>query len=152
VHKHNRQTDRRRDRQTERQDYYGNTALYTKVHCTVKTSIISPRKRLYFTVGRFKWINLSVYNCLQCCDAVGWTAGRVSRNWVVRYWCGYLSGVRCKWFACGPADATANPSSLVPVKSRIVYLSGASLHRLSWKKGCSMDVVVVVVVVCLVFT
>jgi len=33
------------------------------------------------------------------------------------------------------------PSSLAPVKSRIVYLSGAGLPRLSWKKrplkGCS---------------
>ena len=41
----------------------------------------------------------------------------------------------CKWFAYGPADATATQSSLVSVKSRMVYLSGASLHRLSWKKG-----------------
>ena len=40
----------------------------------------------------------------------------------------------------GPADATATPSSLGPVKPRMVYLSGAGLHRLSWKrplKGCS---------------
>jgi len=37
-------------------------------------------------------------------------------------------------FACGPADATATPSSLAPAKSRMVYLSGASLPRLSWKK------------------
>jgi len=29
------------------------------------------------------------------------------KNWVVRYWHGCLSGVRCKWFACGSADATA---------------------------------------------
>jgi len=27
-------------------------------------------------------------------------------NGVVRYWRGYLSGARCKWFAYGPADAT----------------------------------------------
>jgi len=39
------------------------------------------------------------------------------KNWVVRYWHGYLSGARCKWFAYGPADATATPSSLAPVKS-----------------------------------
>ena len=57
-----------------------------------------------------------------------------------------LSGVRCKSFACGPADATATLSSLVPVKSRMLYLSGAGLSRLSWKKGRQMDVVVVVVV------
>ena len=32
------------------------------------------------------------------------------KNWVVRYWHGYLSGVRCKWFArYGPADVTATP-------------------------------------------
>ena len=29
---------------------------------------------------------------------------------------------------------TATPSSLAPVKSRVVYLSDASLPRLSWKK------------------
>jgi len=29
-----------------------------------------------------------------------------------------------------------HPSSLASVKSRMVYLSGASLHRLSWKKRC----------------
>ena len=40
-------------------------------------------------------------------------------------------GARCKWFA---ADATATPSSLAPVKPRMVYLSGAGLPRLSWKK------------------
>jgi len=48
---------------------------------------------------------------------------------------GYLSGARCKWFAYGPADATTSPLSLAPVKSRMVYLSGAGLPRLSWKKG-----------------
>jgi len=57
------------------------------------------------------------------------------KNLVVTYWRGYLFGARCKWFACGPADATATPSSLAPVKSRMVYLSDAGLPRLSWKKG-----------------
>jgi len=51
------------------------------------------------------------------------------------WWRGYLSGARCKWFAYSPADATATLSSLAPVKSRMVYLSGASLLRLSWKKA-----------------
>jgi len=37
--------------------------------------------------------------------------------------------------AYGPTDATATPSSLASVKSRMVYLSGAGLPRLSWKKG-----------------
>ena len=35
----------------------------------------------------------------------------------------------------GPSDATATPSSLASVKSRMVYLSGAGLPGLSWKKG-----------------
>jgi len=55
--------------------------------------------------------------------------------WVVRYWHGYLCGVRCKWFAYGPTDATATQSSLAPVESRMLCLSGAGLPRLSWKKG-----------------
>jgi len=61
---------------------------------------------------------------------------RPIKNWVMGYWRGYLSGVWCKWFAYGPANATATPSSLASVKSRMVYLSGASLPRFSWKKGC----------------
>ena len=41
-------------------------------------------------------------------------------NWVMRCWLGCLSGVRCKWFANGPADATATLSSLASLKSRLV--------------------------------
>ena len=33
-----------------------------------------------------------------------------------------------------PADAIATPSSLASVKSRMVYVSGAGLPRLSWEK------------------
>jgi len=32
---------------------------------------------------------------------------RPVKNWVLGYWRGYLSGVFCKWFAYGPANATA---------------------------------------------
>jgi len=38
-------------------------------------------------------------------------------------------------YAYGPAGATATLSSPASVKSRIVYLSGAGLPRLYWKKG-----------------
>jgi len=48
----------------------------------------------------------------------------------------YLFEARYKWFAYGPADAIATLFTLAPVKSRMVYLSGAGLPRLSWKKGC----------------
>jgi len=56
-------------------------------------------------------------------------------TWVVRYWCGYLSETRCKWFACGTADATAIWSSSLKIQNGLPYY--ASLPRLSWKK---MDV------------
>ena len=58
----------------------------------------------------------------------------------MRCWRGCLSGLRCKRFAYGSAHATATPSSLASVKSRMVYPSGTGLPRLSWKKrplnGC----------------
>jgi len=67
-----------------------------------------------------------------------WLGGRKGiwpvKIWVVRNWHGYLSGARCKWFAYCPADASATPWSLAPVKSRMVYVSGARLPRLSWKR------------------
>jgi len=72
------------------------------------------------------------------------------KNWVMRYWCGYLSGPRCRLFAYGPADATAIPKShhrLPYLNSDWYYLSGASLARLSWKRGRYTAVVVVAVVV-----
>jgi len=77
---------------------------------------------------------------------VWWQEGHPAcKNWVVRYLRGYLCGVRCKWFAAyGPADATVTPSSLAPVKSRMVYFSSAGLPRLSWKKDRETNVVVVV--------
>jgi len=61
---------------------------------------------------------------------------------VVRYWHGYLSGARYRWFADGPGDATATPSSLARVKSRMVYLPfWCRLTRVVLKKrplnGCS---------------
>ena len=39
---------------------------------------------------------------------------------LMRCWRGYLSAARCKWFAYGPADATATLSSLASLKSRMV--------------------------------
>ena len=51
----------------------------------------------------------------------------------MRCWCGYQSGTRCKWFADGPAGTTVTASSLVSLKSRMAYLSGASLPMLFWE-------------------
>jgi len=44
----------------------------------------------------------------------------LSYNWVMSCWHGFMSGARCKWFAYGPTDATASPSSLASLESRWV--------------------------------
>jgi len=77
-------------------------------------------------------------------------AGRQERhltckNWIVGCWHSYLSGVRCKWFACGPANATATPSSLASLKSRMVLPYRCRLTQVVLEKRplnvCSVVVV-----------
>jgi len=51
----------------------------------------------------------------------------------MRCWHGYLSGVRCKWFAYGAADGTTTTWSFASLKCRYNLFS-AGLSRLSWKK------------------
>jgi len=88
----------------------------------------------YYTSFVFMYIHYFAFSALKL--LVGRQEGHPAcKNWAVRYWPGYLSGARCKWFAYGPADATPTPSSLAPVKSRMVYLSGAGLPRLFWKRA-----------------
>jgi len=86
-----------------------------------------------------------VHFCLQCSDTVGWgwASGRTSGLWKTERWThvnwlpswygikivakflccciiGYLYGMRYKWFAYSPADATTTPSSVASLKSRLV--------------------------------
>ena len=62
---------------------------------------------------------------LRCCGTafsaltllVGRQEGHLAcKNWLIRCWRGYLPGARCRWFAYGPADATATPSSVASLK------------------------------------
>ena len=62
------------------------------------------------------------------------------KNWVMRCWCwcGYMSEIRCRLFACGPADATAipKPRYLLPhFNLDWFYLSGTGLPGLFWKRA-----------------
>jgi len=60
------------------------------------------------------------------------------KNWVMRCWCGYLSGARCRLFAYGPANATASENPIIScliLSPDWFYLSGTGLPRLSWKSG-----------------
>jgi len=101
------------------------------VWCFLYTSCLLPLS------GTFKSVNAQFMNCVlpsvlwHC-----WLCIRKSiqplKNWVLRYWHGYLSGARCKWSTYGPADAVATLSSLNP---ELFNLSSASLPRLSWKEA-----------------
>jgi len=56
--------------------------------------------------------------CLQYCYTVGLWVGRqeehpACKNRVKKCWCGYLSGVRCRLFAHGPADATVYQNPII---------------------------------------
>ena len=65
------------------------------------------------------------------------------KNWVMRCWRGYLSGVRCRLFAYGPAECTASPNSIISclIKSRLVLPFWYRLTRVILEKrplnGCS---------------
>ena len=72
---------------------------------------------------------------------------RTIKNGVMRCWCGYLSGAKCKWFAYGPADATANPSSLASLKSRMILPLWYRLTQVVLEKRPLNEYEVVVVVV-----
>jgi len=66
-----------------------------------------------------------------------WLGGRKDIQPVKTEWWG-ASMVIClelgvKWFAYGPADATATPSSLASVNPEWFCVSGAGLPRSSWK-------------------
>jgi len=92
--------------------------------------------------------------CIQCLTLlVGHQEEHLAcKNWVMRFWHGYLSGTRCKWFAYGPADATAIISwfikiqigltCLVPLTQVVLYkrpLNGCLSVCLScWRSRCVM--------------
>ena len=74
---------------------------------------------------------------------------RACKNQVMRCWCGYLFGARCRLFAYGSVDATAiskPPSSLASYKSRQVlpfwyWLTDVVLEKRPLN-GCSIKITV----------
>jgi len=76
-----------------------------------------------------------VLSCCCCCCCVRKSILPVKLS--DRCWCGCLSGVRCRLFAYGPADAAAipKPHHLLPhLNPDWFYLSGTGLPRLSCKQ------------------
>ena len=86
------------------------------------------------------WLNLKhsklpkLPSVLWHCCLGGRKGIRPVKNWVMRYWRGYLSGARCKWFAY--AQLMPLPP-IISCSSKIQngLASGAGLPGLSWKKG-----------------
>jgi len=74
------------------------------------------------------WVLLLSVTIIPAIGALTLLVGRqeehpACKHSLMRCWCGYLSGARCRLFAYGPADATAipkTPSSLASFKSRLV--------------------------------
>jgi len=61
------------------------------------------------------------------------------KKYEIRCWRGYPSGVKCKWCAYGPADATATPSShLLKIQKGLPFW--CRLIRVFCKRGRSMGV------------
>ena len=65
----------------------------------------------------FSTVKLQVASVLWDCWLDIRKSIRPVKTWVTRCWRGYLSGAKCRWFAYGPADAAATPSSLASLKS-----------------------------------
>jgi len=110
-------------------------AIWTSLDNTTRDSQTSAFKwRLKTHLFRQPLI-LSLSKSLKCALILFWLWYYINclLSGQVLAWLSVWSEV--KIFAYGPADATATPSSLFPVKSRMVYLSGAGLPGLSWKKG-----------------
>jgi len=53
------------------------------------------------------------------CRCLGVLAHPACKSWVMRCWCGYLSGARCRLFAYGPADVTASQNPIVSCLNQI---------------------------------
>jgi len=77
---------------------------------------------------------------------VGWQEGQLAcKNWVMRYWHGYLSAARCKWFAYGPSTAT-HISWYIKIQICLTFLV---LAYLNWPRKEAVKLVLVGLSVCL---
>jgi len=85
----------------------------------------------------FSYICGMFFCCLQCFDTLGWTSEEHPAHkkltdgvlaWLSVWSVVQMICIQSSWCHC-------HPSSLDSIKSRMVYLSGAGLARLSWKSG-----------------
>jgi len=72
------------------------------------------------------YVNICVPAVLWCCWLGGRKVIRPVKNWVIGFWCGYLSGAKCR-LAYGPANTTSThclcPCKPVPERYNFVGFS-----------------------------
>jgi len=100
-----------------------NFATASQSHCRQNSSMVELVDDTCMTVDE-SWLFTTRRSTAICCgfvvllfvafSALTLLAGRQEEhpactNRVMRCWCGYLSGARCRLFSYGPADATAIP-------------------------------------------
>jgi len=107
---------------------------HTRTHRCARPQYISRGLRLMQNVinpqGNFHWIETTEFSALRL--SVGHQEEHPACKKLsdeVRYWRGDLSGMRCKWFAYGPAKATAYPGC--PGKEAIKRESVSVLRQLN---------------------
>ena len=114
---------------------------HQKIHHRIRCQSSLPQSQLITNTNRWKTIPITVYNyhtwILTVCAPLPLTTSFSSKSklvlpfWYRLTWVvpdkGPLNGCHC----CCSADATVTPSSLTSLKSRMAYLSGAGLPRLS---------------------
>jgi len=110
---------------------------FSRIHCSNLSSDCAGIIRFLSTVGCiFAWV-LCVcifhHNCLECCDAVGWAAGRASGlSGGLLAWLSVWSKVQtCMW----PSWCHCDSLSLASVKSRLVLPFWYLLTRVVPDKG-----------------
>ena len=117
--------------------YFGPALCFFLVYSTttVWQFVINEYVMLYLSLRAIIVLGLNSITLI-CCTTVAFSALTLlvvrqqehpaCKNWVMRCWCGYQSGSRCRLFAYGPSDATAsqNPiiSCLIEIQSGITFL------------------------------
>ena len=116
--------------------------LLSSVSSVQWTRTLAPDRKVWVYTGRFMTLLIN-HNHINVRKKAGQTNRWTTDRRVMRCWCGYLSEERCRLFTYGPADATASqtPSSLAPLKSRLVLPFGYGLTQVVLEKrllnGCT---------------
>ena len=101
------------------------------------TGTVNVEQKIWRLQKLFFFQSRSLSLCLQCLKLLVWCQEQeeqpASKNWVMRWWCGYLSGLRCRLLAYCPADAIASPN---PIISCLIQIQTGSTFLVQAYPGC----------------